>query len=188
MRSVITVAKQSGLPGKRHATDADHVIAVSTIVSRQRSIRSAGRWDCLRLWSQRHDTVGSGQRFASSSIMKIPPRVGLAMNWQSTDAGRALGVSISPGGHAMDHRQVGVQSREASVSSSPPSTEVGIVHGLAGSAAGLRLLCWQTFGTYLGRCDSWSSGLERWRNDVDDIRSWFPIAVRGKRDGLQFWE
>ena len=42
MLDVVTVATLGFLLGMRHATDADHVIAVSTIVSRQRSIRSAG--------------------------------------------------------------------------------------------------------------------------------------------------
>ena len=42
MLDVVTVATLGFFLGMRHATDADHVIAVSTIVSRQRSIRSAG--------------------------------------------------------------------------------------------------------------------------------------------------
>ncbi len=38
--------------GMRHATDADHVMAVTTIVSRERSIRSAARIGLL--WGLGH--------------------------------------------------------------------------------------------------------------------------------------
>lgn len=42
MTSVLAVISVGFLLGVRHATDPDHVIAVSTMVSRQRSIGHAG--------------------------------------------------------------------------------------------------------------------------------------------------
>ena len=42
MFNLLTVIGVGFLLGIRHATDPDHVIAVTTIVSRQRSIRHAG--------------------------------------------------------------------------------------------------------------------------------------------------
>jgi high-affinity nickel-transport protein len=64
--------------GMRHATDPDHVIAVTTIVSRQRSIRHAAFIGCL--WGLGHTItillVGSAIILFG---LVIPPRVGLTM-------------------------------------------------------------------------------------------------------------
>ena len=64
--------------GMRHATDPDHVIAVTTIVSRQRSIRHAALIGVL--WGFGHTitilTVGSAIILFG---IVIPPRVGLTM-------------------------------------------------------------------------------------------------------------
>jgi ABC-type nickel/cobalt efflux system permease component RcnA len=64
--------------GMRHATDPDHVIAVATIVSRQRSIRSAALIGVA--WGIGHSVtilvVGGGIILFS---VTIPPRVGLTM-------------------------------------------------------------------------------------------------------------
>ncbi len=64
--------------GMRHATDPDHVIAVSTIVSRQRSIRHAALIGVL--WGLGHTIT---ILVVSSAIilfgLVIPPRVGLTM-------------------------------------------------------------------------------------------------------------
>jgi len=64
--------------GMRHATDPDHVIAVSTIVSRQRSIRHAALIGVL--WGLGHTitilVVGSAIILFG---LVIPPRVGLTM-------------------------------------------------------------------------------------------------------------
>src|SRR6202158_4030902 len=64
--------------GMRHATDPDHVIAVTTIVSRQRSIRHAALIGAL--WGVGHNitifVVGSAIILFG---LVIPPRVGLSM-------------------------------------------------------------------------------------------------------------
>src|SRR6185369_11281592 len=64
--------------GMRHATDPDHVIAVTTIVSRQQSIRHAGLIGIM--WGIGHTVtillVGTGIILFN---LVIPPRVGLAM-------------------------------------------------------------------------------------------------------------
>ena len=64
----------------RHATDADHVVAVMTIVSRQRSLRPAA-W-VGALWGVGHTLtivlVGSAIILFNWAI---PPRVGLAMEF-----------------------------------------------------------------------------------------------------------
>jgi len=66
--------------GMRHATDPDHVIAVTTIVSRQRSIRQAALIGAL--WGLGHTItiliVGSAIILFG---LVIPPRVGLTMEF-----------------------------------------------------------------------------------------------------------
>jgi ABC-type nickel/cobalt efflux system permease component RcnA len=64
--------------GMRHATDPDHVIAVSTIVARQRSIRQAGVIGIL--WGVGHTvTIFSVGAAIILFNVVIPPRFGLAM-------------------------------------------------------------------------------------------------------------
>jgi high-affinity nickel-transport protein len=64
--------------GMRHATDPDHVIAIATIVSRQRSIRGAALIGVV--WGIGHSVtillVGGGIILFS---VTIPPRLGLTM-------------------------------------------------------------------------------------------------------------
>jgi high-affinity nickel-transport protein len=66
--------------GMRHATDADHVVAVSTIVSRERRISSAALIGAL--WGAGHTitifAVGVGIILFT---LVIPPRVGLSMEF-----------------------------------------------------------------------------------------------------------
>jgi high-affinity nickel-transport protein len=64
--------------GVRHATDPDHVIAVSTIVARQRSIRQAGAIGIL--WGVGHTiTIFCVGAVIILFNVVIPPRIGLAM-------------------------------------------------------------------------------------------------------------
>jgi ABC-type nickel/cobalt efflux system permease component RcnA len=66
--------------GMRHATDADHVIAVSTIVSRQRSVRAAA-WTGV-LWGLGHTVtiVVVGGAIVLFGLV-IPPHIGLGMEF-----------------------------------------------------------------------------------------------------------
>lgn len=64
--------------GMRHATDPDHVVAVTTIVSRQRSIRHAALIGVL--WGLGHTItiLAVGSAIILFGIV-IPPRIGLSM-------------------------------------------------------------------------------------------------------------
>jgi high-affinity nickel permease len=66
--------------GMRHATDPDHVIAVTTIVSRQRSIRHAAVIGVL--WGVGHTItiLAVGSAIILFGLV-IPPRVGLTMEF-----------------------------------------------------------------------------------------------------------
>jgi len=66
--------------GMRHSTDADHVVAISTIVSKQRSIRNAALIGSV--WGMGHTITV----FIVGSVIilfgvEIPPRVGLSMEF-----------------------------------------------------------------------------------------------------------
>lgn len=75
---MLTVIGVGFLLGIRHATDPDHVIAVTTIVSRQRSIRHAGLIGIL--WGVGHTiTILLVGATIILFNLAIPARVGLAM-------------------------------------------------------------------------------------------------------------
>jgi high-affinity nickel-transport protein len=121
--SLPLVFATSMLLGMRHATDADHVIAVSTIVSRERSVlRSSG---IGAMWGLGHTitifTVGSAIVFLKWSFT---PVVGLSLEFTVALMLVVLGaLNLAP--HA----------------AGPPMRSrlgpffIGVVHGLAGSAA-----------------------------------------------------
>ena len=110
------------LLGLRHATDADHVAAVTAIVARERSLaRAAG---VGALWGIGHTftlmTVGGA--IVAFRIV-VPPRVGLGLEF-----GVALMLILL--GFANLRRESAPAPREAL-----RPLFVGLVHGLAGSAA-----------------------------------------------------
>jgi ABC-type nickel/cobalt efflux system permease component RcnA len=162
--------------GMRHATDPDHVIAVTTIVSRQRSIRQAALIGAL--WGLGHTIT---ILLVGSAIILfgfvIPPRVGLTMELSVGLMLILLGVlnlsgilrritetvtPLQPSQHSHSHRH-GDNVHSHSHSHGPREhghaenatpvgwmdrkfgrlglyqvirpLAVGIVHGLAGSAA-----------------------------------------------------
>src|SRR6202047_1693179 len=80
MTSGLAIPTSGFLLGMRHATDPDHVIAVSTIVSRERSILKAALIGIL--WGCGHTItiVAVGAGIILFGIV-IPPRVGLTMEF-----------------------------------------------------------------------------------------------------------
>src|SRR5271156_3332973 len=80
MITLLSIVALGFFLGMRHATDPDHVIAVTTIVSRQRSIRHAALIGVL--WGLGHTItillVGSAIIVFG---LVIPPRVGLTMEF-----------------------------------------------------------------------------------------------------------
>ena len=162
--------------GMRHATDADHVIAVTTIVSRQRTVRHATLIGAL--WGLGHTLtifVVGGAIILFSLV--IPPRLGLSMELSVALMLILLGIlnltglirwiteTFTPGedgihshphshgdyvhthphghgpgthGHAEDETPQGWLDRtfgRLGVYQAVRPVIVGIVHGLAGSAA-----------------------------------------------------
>ncbi|HZL66282.1 MAG TPA: hypothetical protein VFC29_03020, partial [Candidatus Limnocylindrales bacterium] len=176
--NLLTVVGIGFLLGIRHATDPDHVIAVTTIVSRQRSIRHAGLIGIL--WGMGHTIT---ILFVGAAIilfnLAIPPRVGLTMelavglmlvllgvlnltgitqwitNWSTPVHNHARVIHSHTHWHGEDfHKHVHGHAPDVHIHlerlpQDSPQTAlqrigmyqllrplvVGIVHGLAGSAA-----------------------------------------------------
>ena len=133
--------------GMRHSTDPDHVVAVSTIASRERSVGQGAMIGVL--WGVGHTltifVVGSAIILFG---LTIPPRVGLSMEFTVALMLILLGVlnltgalrwlagrfgpveSESKVGNSLD----GFMARHGSYQFFRPLL-IGLVHGLAGSAA-----------------------------------------------------
>ena len=113
------------LLGMRHATDPDHVVAVTTIVSQQRSLARAARTGVL--WGIGHTAtillVGGAIIVLKVQLDGIPPRVGLSLEFAVAVMLVVLGLLTLAGGE-----------RRVADSTARPIA-VGFVHGLAGSAA-----------------------------------------------------
>jgi high-affinity nickel-transport protein len=142
--------------GMRHATDPDHVVAVMTIVTRQRGVAKAGVIGAL--WGMGHTLtillVGSAIILFK---VAIPPRLGLSMEFAVGLMLILLGVLNLTGTlHWLQHRLTpsmaldpmpevpatssthsGLEKhlRELGLYNALRPLVVGTVHGLAGSAA-----------------------------------------------------
>lgn len=111
------------LLGLRHATDADHVVAVTAIVARERSLLRAARIGAL--WGAGHTItlVLVGGAIVAFRLV-IPPRVGLGLEFGVALMLIALGyANLRPGRAPKPEHAVA------------RPILVGTVHGLAGSAA-----------------------------------------------------
>lgn len=108
--------------GMGHATDADHVAAVTAIVSRERALRPAASIGAL--WGVGHTAtiVLVGSAIILFNLV-IPPRLGLALEFAVALMLIALGIAT-------------LRSRDeaAGMRSAARPIGVGFVHGLAGSA------------------------------------------------------
>ncbi|MFI5310720.1 MAG: high-affinity nickel-transport family protein [Gemmatimonadales bacterium] len=132
MLSALSAAFLGFLLGLRHATDADHVVAVTTIVTRERSFARAA-W-IGGLWGIGHSLtvfVVGGALVVFRIV--IPPRLGLGFEF-----GVAL-MLILLGFNNL--RPAAAAAGTAHGHEHPPPFAgwrpvlIGIVHGLAGSAA-----------------------------------------------------
>ncbi|PYP92190.1 MAG: high-affinity nickel-transport family protein [Candidatus Angelobacter sp. Gp1-AA117] len=140
--------------GMRHATDPDHVIAVTTIVNRQRDIRKSALIGAF--WGVGHTVtiflVGGAIILFG---LVIPPRVGLSMELSVAfmlillgymnlrSFLRSMPTVEDAHDHAHVHSHTGERAlahadrllRKTSIYQVLRPLIVGIVHGLAGSAA-----------------------------------------------------
>jgi high-affinity nickel-transport protein len=115
--------------GLRHATDSDHVVAVTAIAARYKKVGPAALVGVL--WGLGHTLticlVGGAIILFN---LVVPPRVGLALEFAVGIALLVVGLLnlTGHGGFASAHREEGGQPRLRAF-------VLGLVHGLAGSAA-----------------------------------------------------
>lgn len=131
--------------GLRHATDSDHVVAVTAIISRTRTTRAAIAVGAL--WGLGHTAtilIVGGAMILFGIV--IPPRVGLSMEMSVAAMLVVLGIMNLTGalkrirdeGHAALHANVArteAHTQDLGVGGLLRPVIVGVVHGLAGSAA-----------------------------------------------------
>jgi hypothetical protein len=132
--------------GVRHATDADHVVAVTTLVARRQSTRAALSLGAL--WGIGHGLtiLLVGGAIILLGIV-VPPRLGLALELSVAVMLIALGaLNLRAASHEARARSAahvhGATDGEGDGAHSRPqptrkfrSFAIGVVHGLAGSAA-----------------------------------------------------
>lgn len=125
MTDVLTLTIFLGfLLGLRHATDPDHVVAVATIVSRERSMRAASAVGVL--WGVGHSVTILV--FGGALVLlrvSLAPRVGLALEFGVAVMLVLLGALNLRHGHA---------GADAPGRAARP-VAVGVMHGLAGTGA-----------------------------------------------------
>jgi high-affinity nickel-transport protein len=125
LTALVSVAVLGFLLGMRHATDPDHVVAITTIVSQQKSLARAARTGAL--WGVGHTAtiflVGGAIIVLKVQLSSIPARVGLTLEFAVAVMLIVLGLLTLAGGE-----------RRVADSTARPLT-VGFIHGLAGSAA-----------------------------------------------------
>ena len=131
MLEAIALLGSGLLLGMLHAGDPDHVVAVTTIVSDQRSVRRAGAVGAL--WGIGH--TGPLLLLGGAIVglrLVVPPRLALALEFGVALMLIALGAAnIVRRSHG--HRHAADGARTASGRMRPLA--VGFVHGLAGTAA-----------------------------------------------------
>ena len=174
MFSFATILALGFLLGVRHATDPDHVVAITTIVTKQQGTAKAGVIGAL--WGLGHTfTIFVVGTMIILFQVTIPPRIGLSMEFAVAAMLILLGVlnltgtlrwlqeRFTPSPQVpsvtsiLSGCYVGAQSCDSAVATKPETVEpklsldrmlqtmgllnvlrplaIGIVHGLAGSAA-----------------------------------------------------
>ena len=121
MLSILSILVLGFALGVRHATDPDHVVAVTTIAAGERSLRRASAIGAL--WGLGHSVtiLAVGGAIVAFRLV-IPPRLGLAMEFGVALMLIVLGWTTLRGRAA------------PAMDSAARPVVVGLVHGLAGSA------------------------------------------------------
>ena len=122
MGSLLSLTVVGFLLGLRHATDPDHVVAVSTIVSRERSVRASGRIGAL--WGVGH-TLSVLVVGGAVILLQLTLSARAQLGFEFVVAVMLIVLGLA---NLLDRRG------DAALSSVRPLL-VGLVHGLAGTAA-----------------------------------------------------
>jgi cytochrome c biogenesis protein CcdA len=138
--SLLSVLALGVFLGMRHATDADHVVAVTTLVARRQNTRAAMLLGAL--WGAGHGLtiLIVGGAIILLGIV-VPPRLGLSLELGvgvmliTLGAMNLSGASRKLAGVAHSEPHADVHSTSELPARRFRSFIIGVVHGLAGSAA-----------------------------------------------------
>jgi high-affinity nickel-transport protein len=114
--------------GMRHATDSDHIVAVTAIASRERSVLKATWLGAVWGFGHTLTLLLVGGAIIAFKIA-FTPRVGLSMEFAVAVMLIVLGLL----------NLFEIRPRSVSVSTARPFL-VGVIHGLAGSAAAVLII------------------------------------------------
>ncbi|MDA1080176.1 MAG: high-affinity nickel-transport family protein [Gemmatimonadetes bacterium] len=129
MLNALSAAVFGFLLGLKHATDADHVVAVTTIVARERSFARAARIGAL--WGLGHSlTVFVIGGLLIVFRISLPARVGLGLEF-----GVALMLIVLGFASLRGDATVAADRDARMARGAWRPVIIGVVHGLAGSAA-----------------------------------------------------
>ncbi len=126
--SLIALVGFGLLLGIRHATDSDHVVAVTAIAARYKRVGPAARVGIL--WGLGHTlTISVVGALIILLNLTLPPRVGLALEF-------VVGIAlVVVGALNLAGRGGFISGAEHPHQQNARAFAVGLVHGLAGSAA-----------------------------------------------------
>src|SRR5688572_1338324 len=139
--SLLSVLTLGLLLGMRHATDADHVVAVTTLVARRQSLRSAMQLGAF--WGVGHclTILMVGGAIILLGLV-VPPRLELLLELGVAFMLIALGaINMSNAARKSGAAASGQAAHEHALPVGGTTAQrfrsflVGVVHGLAGSAA-----------------------------------------------------
>jgi high-affinity nickel-transport protein len=133
MMALVSVMALGFVLGMRHAAEPDHLLAVATIVSRQRSVLHGALIGAL--WGVGHGVtiLGVGTAIVAFGLV-VSPRVALTLEL----AVAAMLVVLGIASLAAARRQA--PSHAAGAGRALRPLLVGVVHGLAGSASVMLLV------------------------------------------------
>jgi sulfite exporter TauE/SafE len=135
MLSLIATLFLGFVLGMRHATDPDHIVAITTIVTKQRGIGKAALIGAL--WGLGHTLT----MFIVGTVIilfrvTIPPRLGLSMEFAVAGMLVLLGIlNLTATLQSLQDRLIRFAPRRFACYQLLRPLIIGVVHGLAGSAA-----------------------------------------------------
>jgi high-affinity nickel-transport protein len=129
MTELFGIAAVGFLLGIRHAADPDHIVAVTTLVTRQRGVRSAALVGLT--WGAGH-TLTILAAGSAIILLGLAIPAGVSLSLELLVCAMLVGLGLATLADAKAERRQGATAQRVGLQR---PLLVGLVHGLAGSAA-----------------------------------------------------